>query len=172
MLKVTDQWTTRDGHWYNSGQRYDIDQVHVDKYPASMISQAGAATHIMVKAPIGSKVEFVNRYDNQVYKTVTVPPSDGFVDMEMQHSSGYVPERGETGPWTVRVNGTKVAEGIGLPESWHVSTWLIVEDIDGTEVPENGGPEVPPTEPGEKTITVISIKIAYSDGTTETIVRP
>lgn len=173
MYRVTDSWTSRDGHWYNSGLPYDIDQEHVEKYPANTIPQAGAATHIMVKAPVGSVVSFVNRYDDKVYKAVEVPPSDGFVDMEMQHSSGYVPARGETGPWNVLVDRDVVATGIGLPNSWHISTWLVVEDTDSVpEQPEDGGPAIPPTEPGEKTVISFQMLIKYSDGTIESIVRP
>lgn len=173
MLKVVDRWTTRDGHWYNSGQEYDIDQAHISKYPASTIPQAGAATHIVVRVPAGSTVEFINRYDGKVYKTANAFPDGKWVDFEMYHSSGYVPERGETGPWTVKVDGQVVAEGIGLPESWHVSTWLVVEYVDGGEEPGTGeGPEIPPTEPRNKTITLLTMTIHYSDGTTKSVEFP
>lgn len=178
MLKVTDHWTTRDGHWYNSGLEYDIDQEHIDKYPAETIPQAGAATHIMVKAPPDSKVEFKNRYDGKVYKEITVPPSDGFVDMEMQHSSSYVPDRGETGPWTVLVDGQVVKEGVGLPNSWHVSDWNVVSDVEDGNGTGTGPSEPPPPsqpEPGGKHEVAImstfnesgvlkSTLIVYSDG--------
>lgn len=167
--RVTDSWTTRDGHWYNSGMKYDIDLEHIVRYDGGKeIPQAGAATHIILKAPPGSTVQIKNRYDGSIVKTFDPANSaqnNGWVDYPMGKESVYFPQRGETGPWNILVNGQTVKEGVGLPESFHVSDFNVIAEENG-----NSGPTPEPEpDPGlPKVIESITIQLHYSDGTTDT----
>lgn len=160
MYKVTDTWTTRDGEWYPSNKPYSIDQAHVDKYANEDIPQKGAATHIIAKVSAGAHVQIVNRYNNQTVKDFT---SLGiWFDYPMDGGASYVPERGETGPWNVAVDSIIVASGIGLPAKQHVSTFLVVEDVNEGQPPSTGeGPTepTPPDQPGPSDGVWVTVSI-------------
>jgi hypothetical protein len=134
MLKVVDSWTTQDGEWFASSKPYSIDVEHVGKYVG--IPGAGAAHHAMIKSPPSSLVEF---FVPGGLKESRIADGSGWVNFPMFGESSYNPDVGEVGPWIVRVDGQSVAEGIGLPYGFHVSTFLVVEDVK---------PEVPVPEPG------------------------
>jgi hypothetical protein len=126
----------------------------------------GGATHLFARIDGGpaSQVRFFTR-DNGLSFVRSEKPESGWASQELQHSSGYIPERGEVGWWNATVDGaaSDVADSLGLPNSWHVSTFMVFNWEEGgqPEIPGEGGPEIPPS-PG-KTIAAI----LYTDGTWE-----
>jgi hypothetical protein len=135
MLRVVDRFTTRDGSWEPNNLPFSITQVAAEKYKG--IPGAGAAHHIFVKLPKDAQVVEFNTLDGR--NGITGHVRDG---MWVSHPifQGYNPDKGEEGAWHVWVDGERVTqEGIGLPYGWHVSTFLVVEDV---------APQVEPVEPG------------------------
>lgn len=172
MKRVIDHWTTRDGHWYLANEEYGIDQEHLDRYANEDIPPKGSATHIIMKAPVGSVISIQNRYNNEIVKNIPVTAEKPWVDFPMNKDAAYKPERGETGPWNVLVDGAIVAGGIGLPHSWHVSQFLVIGEEGSPEVPDEG-PEIP-EQPTEKDLRMefsisangyAAIVQLYTDGT-------
>lgn len=150
MLKVVDRFTTRDGSWEPSSKRFSITPQQAAKYGSIA---TGAAHHIFVYVPPGAGVvEFETNDPVSPQHVKYTPDAQWSVDHALYGSSAYNPDNNEVGPWVVRVDGEKVAEGIGLPFGWHVSTFLIVEEVSAVTPP-------PPTPPGNKS----SIKL-YLDG--------
>lgn len=137
-MKVIDRWQTQHGSWdVNPANKYGIDQAHRDKYLAGRdIPPAGADHHILVKVKPGQGVQF---YSGNPAETVQiVAPASGWVDFPMSKDAGYYPANGEKGPWQVAVNMQVVADGIGMPEHEHVSTFLVIDDT------IDSGPPQPP----------------------------
>jgi hypothetical protein len=138
---VIDRWTTQHGSWdVDITHPYGIDLKHSVRYSGEDIPGKGASTHIFVKALPGSVVTFMTS-DGANKQSMLVPPTS-WVNFPMFHSSAYNPDKGEVGPWQVWVDGVMVAEGIGLPHSQHVSTFLVVA--------ENSAPPVPPVQGEDK----------------------
>jgi hypothetical protein len=136
MLKVVDRFTTRDGSWEPNNLPFSITQVAAEKYKG--IQGAGAAHHIFVLPKVDSAVVEFNTLDGK-------NKTEHFTDKNtiwVHHPifEPYNPDKGEEGAWHVWVDGERVTqEGIGLPYGWHVSTFLVVEDV---------APQVEPVEPG------------------------
>jgi hypothetical protein len=160
MYKVTKRFNSRDGKLEIDNREYGITQEGLDEIGDAK-PHLGGATHIFVKTVGGpsNRVRYSTR-DNAISEVVEEKNS-GWAEYTLRHSSGYVPERGETGWWNVRVEDapSEVAEGLGLPYSWHVSTYIVFEwDADETgELPEvpDDGPEVPePEQPGDNSISI------------------
>jgi hypothetical protein len=147
-LKVVDRFTTQHGSWdVNPSKPYGIDQAHRDKYEAGrLIPGAGADHHIFVKSDIGNFVEFNTAAGNQ-YKAFHIPV-EGWLNFPI-YGDG----------WIVRVNNIEVARDIGLPGGEHVSTFLIVEDVDSGSQPQ-------PPQGEWKTVTIHGTRfwIADQDG--------
>ena len=94
----------------------------------------------------------------------------GWANFNIEHGSGYAPERGEAGWWNVKVADapSEIAHDIGLPHSWHVSTFLIFvwDEAALPEPPDTGdGPDEPenPEQPGSEK-HVVRVELHYSDG--------
>jgi hypothetical protein len=141
-LKVTDRWTTQNGSWdVNPAKPFGIDQAHRDKYEAGKnIPGAGADHHIMVYAPFAHIVEFSS--DSDVWYPGAV--KDGWWNFPIFKDAFYDPDKNEVGTWHVRIEYEKLAtEGIGLPKGEHVSTFLVVEDVDSGSQPDT--PSTPPS---------------------------
>lgn len=138
MLKVVDRFTTQHGSWdINPNKPYGIDQAHRDKYEAGrLIPGSGGDHHIFVYAPFALFVRFSS--DGETWYTGAF--KDGWWNFPMFKDAFYDPDANETGPWRVRTDNEEIANGIGLPKGEHVSTFLIVEDVDEGSQPE------PPTE--------------------------
>jgi hypothetical protein len=127
-MRVIDRWTTQYGSWdVNANNKYGIDQAHRDQYEAGrLIDGSGADHHIFVKAPQGATVKFTTI--PELSKWLDGDYKNGWWNIPMFGKSTYYPWKGEQGPWRVAVNGQTVAEGIGLPDGLHVSTFLVVAD--------------------------------------------
>lgn len=129
MLKVTDRFTTRDGEWFVSGKPNGITKEELEKYGGEDIPGKGAAHHIFVRVPADAFVVEFNTADGKNPAIYHKPgPLAGVAWINHPIFQGYNPDAGEVGPWLVRIDGEKVAEGIGLPYGWHVSTFLVVEE--------------------------------------------
>ncbi len=152
MLKVVDRFTTRDGHWEPDGKPFSITQIAAEKY--SNIPGRGAAHHIFVRVPKGlHSLEF--NTENGMNQWTTNLMLDEPTWYNYPIFQGYNPDKGESGAWLVRIDGEKVAEGIGLPYGWHVSTFLVVEDVASPVV------DVPGT-PAQKSIRlIVDGKVVY-----------
>jgi hypothetical protein len=124
-LKVVDRWTTQHGSWdVNPSKPYGIDQAHRDKYLAGRdIPGAGGDHHIFVNAKWGDFVEF-DTEDQKNYIFFYVPES-GWLNFPIYG-----------GKWNVKVEGEMVAEVEGLPGGEHVSTFLVIGNVEeGSQTP-------------------------------------
>jgi hypothetical protein len=138
MLKVIDRFTTRDGSWEPSDKPFSITPVAAAKY--ANIPGRGAAHHIFVHVPQGAGVVEFNTADRKNRNEIFVWGESKWVNFPIWQ--GYNPDKGEVGAWGVWIDGEKVADGLGLPYGWHVSTFLVVEDKEPqVEIPP--GPSVP-----------------------------
>lgn len=138
-LKVVDRFTTRDGLWEVDTRPYGLTKEALEKYSSLDIPGKGAASHIFVKTKPGDAVHFVTD-DEQHYQRVFAD-SAGWANFPMWKSAAYWPPN--VGPWRVHVGDVEVARGLGLPEGLHVSTFLIVEDVDeGSQTPPPSGKPV------------------------------
>ncbi len=151
VMQVIDRWTTQHGSWdVNPANKYGIDKQHADKYfQGSAIPGAGADHHIFVCAFAGNVVTFKTS-DNTQHKDEYLPLS-GWVNFPI--FEGYKASEGERGPWQVWVEGEMVADGIGLPDGEHVSTFLVMGKGDKPDVPQ----------PPAKQITVIIDDVVYTN---------
>lgn len=141
--KVIDRFTVRDGLWEIDPRPYGLTAAKLYQYGGQDIPGKGGASHIFVKAKPGDMVRF-NTSDGNNPNAFVVGES-GWVNMNLWKSSAYWPP--SPGPWCVSVNGIEVARGLGLPEGLHVSTFLIVEDVDSGSQP--------PSTPGGNYIEVV-----------------
>jgi len=140
-LKVVDRFTTQHGSWdVNPAKPFGIDQAHRDKYEAGKnIPGAGADHHIMVYAPFAHIVKFSSDGNEWFLGAV----KGEWWNFAIFKEAFYDPDKNEAGPWRVEIDGVEIARGIGLPKGEHVSTFLVVEDID-----EGSQPDTPDTPPG------------------------
>jgi hypothetical protein len=153
-LKVIDRFTTRDGKWEVDNRPYGLTKEVLDKYGSLDIPGKGGAAHLFVKAKPGDTVRF-NTGDNENPNAFLVGES-GWVNFNLWKSSAYWPPN--VGPWILWVNNIEVARGLGLPEGLHVSTFLIVEDV------EEGSHPTPPQVTREVTIHADRFWIADKEG--------
>lgn len=137
-LQVVDRFTTRDGLWEVDPRPYGITKEMLDKYGGLDIPGKGGAAHIFVNAPANSMVKFYTTDGNNI--NTKIVDDSGWCNFNLWASSAYWGEN--KGPWIVNVSGVEVAEGLGLPEGYHVSTFLIVEDVK-----EGSQPDTPSTPP-------------------------
>ena len=155
-LKVIDRFTTRDGSWTANNETFSITSIAEEKYQDCPFK--GAATHIIIKAPSGTRVTC--QTSDQKNATMFVVGQPNWINFPMFHSSAYNPGRGEKGPWEVWANGTLIADDIGLPYSWHVSTFLIVEDVAVSPTPP---PISPPTNKPVSHIQILVDEVMVFD---------
>lgn len=149
MLKVVDSFTTRDGEWYPSGKQYSITQEYAAKYGSA---QTGAAHHVWVHVPKGTGVVEFNTADMQNPAKAEIN-ANGWANFPLFDNATYYPDKGERGPWILWVDGERVMDGLGLPNGWHVSTFLVIEDVAPVVV------SPPPTTPQPKEGSKIVVEV-------------
>lgn len=181
MYKLTKRFTSRDGKLEVDNREYGLSQEGLDEIDGSK-QHLGGATHVFVRIDGGNsnKARLFPK-DNAWGIVREEKPESGWVVFDMNKDYTYKPSQGEQGYFNVEVDGapSEVATGIGLPDSWHVSTFLVFEwqesGIGEPEIPDTGAPEVPET-PGNKKIKMqISVDTSawsldislYEDGTYE-----
>lgn len=146
VLKVIDRFTTRDGRWEVDDRPYGVTKEIFEKYGSVDIPGKGGASHIFVKVlPRSAVVFYTSDFKNRETK---IADDSGWVNFNLWKSSAFWPPN--EGPWMVDVGNVNVARGLGLPEGLHVSTFLIVGDVD------EGSHPSPPSEKPVSHIQVIA----------------
>lgn len=149
--EVKDIFTTHDGSWEPSGDTYAPPQWAINDYLTPSFDDAGAATHILVRVedekgqPISAPIAFYNgaRLDRVL---VTGEKFSDWCNFPLWSDSSFDAEAGQSGSWAVSpvlsVPCDKVV-GLGLPNRWHISTFIVFErKVNGSVPPV---PPVPPT---------------------------
>jgi len=142
---VTKRFTSRDGRLEVDDREYGMTEDGLAVI-GDVAFHLGGATHIYAKTVGGPSnlLKFFTRDHGVPDVIVEEKPESGWANHNIEHGSGYNPTRGEDGWWNVTVEGaeSKVAEGIGLPFSWHVSTFVEFtwrEDGEGGDGGGDGG---------------------------------
>jgi hypothetical protein len=169
--KLSKMFSSRDGRLEPDDREYGMTQTGLDEIGDAR-PHLGGATHIFVKTIGGpSNSVLFSTKDNQ-HQISAVEKDHGWAEYGLEHGSGYNPDRGEIGWWSVRVEGAEsdVVEGIGLPYSWHVSTFVVFEWVEengenGEEEEETGDPPEIPEEPDERNL--LATVLLYDDGSYE-----
>lgn len=155
------------------GYRYGMTQEGLNEIGDAK-PHLGGATHIFVKINGGpsNAARFFTR-NNQLSFVRSEKPESGWADYNIEHGSGYQPDLGQIGWWNVEVDGapSERVEDIGLPFSEHISTFLVFDWVEGSEIENpDEGPEVPEQlNPSEPPIERKIVGYLYSDGTWERI---
>lgn len=181
MYKLVKHFTSRDGRLQPDDRPYGITAEGIAEL-GDAAPHLGGATHIFVKTVGGpsNEILFSSRDGQYVFKRAE--KAHGWAEFELSHgNASYIPDRGEIGWWSAQVASapSEIVEGIGLPYSWHVSTFLVFAWSDAgselPEVPDEGGPDIPDQPaPSEKFLRMefsiaaqeyAAIVRLYSDGT-------
>lgn len=163
-------FTSRDGKLEVDNREYGMAQEGLEEI-GDAAPHLGGATHIFVKTVGGpsNKVLFSTR-DGQ-HNIHAEEKEHGWAEYGLEHGSAYNPDRGEIGWWNVRVEGAEsdVVGGIGLPYSWHVSTFVVFkwqeesQEPDEPEEDPGDSPDLP--DPEERNL--LATIYLYDDGTYE-----
>lgn len=166
---LTEQFTSRDGKMEVDPREYGMTQHGLDVV-GDKKNELGGATQIFARIDGGPSKNIKFFSHDTKYNFVKEPkPESGWSVFDMTHdNAGYNPEKGEIGWWNVIVDGAEsdVAENIGLPHSWHVSTFLVFTWGDSATGDGDSGPDVPPVVTPPPTGKTISAYL-YTDGTWE-----
>lgn len=153
MYRVTDLFTTQDGRWDRHSEPYDIKPEMAQKYNDPAFTEKGCATCLFVKV-VGGPSKRVRFWVDNGPEAIREVNAQGWANIPIFHSSAYNPDRGERGPWNVEVlddnSDQDKVSGLGLPYSWHVSSFVVFEWVEGDSGNgDNGdGPDLP-DEPGD-----------------------
>lgn len=167
--KLTERFTSRDGKMEPDPREYGMTQHGLDVV-GDKKNELGGATMIFARVDGGpsNTVTFFTR-DNAYRLDRPPKPESGWSVYELTHdNAGYNPDKGEVGWWnaTVKDQPSDTADNIGLPYSWHVSTFLVFtwQDDNAGGGDGNEGPEIPPQPPQENKKLYARL---YTDGTWE-----
>ena len=156
---VTDEWTTRDGHLYPTGEMYSIDDEHAKRMEQEQIDGGGCATCFFVKLE-GGDAKTVRFYTTAGYTEEHDVDTKGWAHISMYNpGSGYNPNN-NVGPWSALAKdaSSDVIDGVGLPFGWHVSTFKVLtwhEDQEGGG--SDGGNEGGGGNSGDLPATITSV---------------
>jgi hypothetical protein len=178
MYKLKDQFTTIHGHWYVENEKYGIKQEMLDKYEKENIPGKGSAIGFFVKLEGGpaKEVHFETTAGHIEDKPID---STRWANITMYNpGSGYDPTV-QDGPWFAHAKDapSEVIDGVGLPEGHHVSTFSILEWVEGGENddgeddddqdPDPGdGPDIPDKPDEEEGVMAITIMLGREDNRT------
>lgn len=155
VYRVRDIFTTRDGQWEPSSAPGSVPAWARESYLKPMghpqyFDDAGGATNLFGAvagiSTLTPEAMFVfHTYADQSNWVERAAKRSGWANISLVASSAYAPDRGEHGPWAWSPKGVNadLVMGGGLPNQWHVSTFVVWEAI--TEM----GEETPQTEPDE-----------------------
>jgi hypothetical protein len=166
VYRIKDVFTTINGSWEPSDQPGSIPPWARDAYLRSDFLEAGADHHLFaaVLDPDGTlRRDHEVTYWSDGFERLGDPSYAGYIDERTKQQSGwanivlfsgssFVPERGESGPWSWMPAGrSEVMSGGGLPANHHVSTFAVWQAVPveppAPEPPEPPVPPEPPTEP-------------------------
>jgi len=142
---VVDVWSTLDGSWDVSSDKYAMQQYIQDRYMLDWdlscnYRSAGGATHIHFgvydNIPDGytkvvcndihlSEIGFMMYNDQGLNLYRNTDPKTGWNNLFMDKGSAFYPDSGQTGPWTLQSFGyADQVSGLGLINRWHVSIFV------------------------------------------------
>jgi hypothetical protein len=128
--EVVDVWTTIDGQWYVSDNKWSIPQWAVNEY--AIASELGGANHWFVRIldregliDFGATVAYKN---GGYYDDRRIQEKDGFANIP--YSNNFYPDQGRNGGWSVGPvllgKPDYLVQGGGLPYSLHVATFAVL----------------------------------------------
>ena len=156
IMVVKDIFTTRDGSWEpREGLPYSIPQWARDEYlrptdAPNYFDDAGGDHHIFcmaISAGIPRVAKSVMAWSdgpgkindtNYVGGTfLDAKPKSGWANIPLFDGSVYYPDMGQSGPWSVTTTEHgEVVTGIGMPNGWHVSVFIVWESVAVAQVPD------------------------------------
>jgi hypothetical protein len=133
---VKDIFTTADGSWDMNGTIFSITSWARNGYLKPMGSpdyfdDAGGATHLFarVEDENGRAKALDVRFftGNLAVAENTGQKKSGWANMFMNGDSAFYIEQGQRGPWSAipLVPYAEAVTGLGLPNRWHVSTFVV-----------------------------------------------
>ena len=152
---VKDIFTTRDGSWEPG--RSDpgvVPQWARDTYlrpfgAPDYFDDAGADHHMFVRVEHSDGTfvrEAATTFWSDGLDKLDDPNYNNYVSVKTKHHSGwgnvvlspganYVPARGESGPWSIKVDGpSEIVTGLGMPQKWHVSFFVVFQAVPRAQV--------------------------------------
>ena len=164
---VKDVFTTRDGSWDTSNSPGAVQRWARDTYlrpfgAPDYFDDAGADHHMFarVERPDGSFVaeadtvywsDGLAKLDDpryQDYVNVKTKFRSGWANVVLSPGANYVPARGESGPWSLKVKGaSEIVTGMGMPQKWHVSFFVVFQAVPRSQVTDAVTPPVVDTPP-------------------------
>lgn len=131
---VTHIFTVLNGTWSDTGNIYDSPQWAIEQfYPHD---EAGADHHLFGKVigkdgkPKSCQIKFwtPNYHGNEASET---SKSSGWVNFSLGESSSFNPDVGARGEWAwqPQLAQAEMVTGGGLPNNWHVSTYVVWREI-------------------------------------------
>lgn len=164
MFVLKDMFTTLNGLWdlSNQGQPGAIPPWALADYNVAAFDDKGGATHLfaMLLGADGAPNKATQfGYWSDGYAKLAgwdgkgkpdwltiqaAKPASGWANVAIEHSSGFDYAAGARGPWCVcKIPGmSDVVTGLGLPASWHISTFMVFQEVPRDAVP----PVVPPAD--------------------------
>lgn len=148
-------WTTQDGRWVTSRDNIWAPPAWaIKQYKRPQFHDSGAATHLFVRVedengkPVSAKVRFFVPGGPQ-YETTTEEGRDYWANMFMTGSSAYWPGDGQSGPWHITLVDDPQVElvGAGLPNKYHISSFLVIRMRSAQKPPQPPQPPQPPEPP-------------------------
>lgn len=140
-LRAIKKFVTNNGDWTVGNNPYfEITEEAFREFGNEPIPNKNAASHIFVKAPVGSIVELY-RSDREERASYVVGET-GWISHALDKSASWwtYREPGEA-PWRINVNGAPVVDGvgyrlrrgIGLLFGLPISTFVVVGDVPDEE---------------------------------------
>lgn len=161
VFRLKDLFTTRDGHWYyEEGFVGGIPQWAIADYDKATFTERGGATHLFglilrkdgTVEPATQICYWYPDFDQigtwnwqpPVPSWVTIQntnPSSGWANITIEHSSGYNYVAGTHGVHHYKKGGgaSDAVRYVGLPLSWHVSTFAVFQEVDVNDGGNGGG---------------------------------
>ena len=168
VYMIQDVFTTRNGSWEPTGESLSVPQWARNDYlkpfgAADWFDDAGADHHIF-GAVIGLDGNLIREQEivfwSDGFDKLGDSNYDGFVSQQTKSGSGwtnlpmgpgsnFVPERGESGPWSWMPGGAmaEVFSGGGLPANHHISTFVVWRAVRISELSVSGQIAPPVTQP-------------------------
>lgn len=154
-------FTTQTGSWDPSGRPYDVPDwarsayLRVPNHP-QYFDDAGGDHHLFARVedeqgnPIPTVIRFWSRDGQHIDSKSTGDKKSGWANIPIW--STFNPARGERGPWLWGpTNALAVADGGGLPNNEHVSSFAVWRRVAVTSPEQPEGPTEPDQPPPPQT---------------------
>lgn len=161
MYKLRKRWTTRDGSLVADGRPWAITQDILNEFGNVFPSDKGCAICILVRLEGGPAKEVFFETTGGHHETHPIDDK-GWAHTTMYNpGSGYNAEHGR-GPWSIQADGSpsEIVDNIGLPNGEHVSTWVVLNWVEGGVIDDGDDDAGPvPVEPPAGYVPHIKIMI-------------